>query len=346
MLLFYRTWDRVRGRHEGGFRKMFILGVGAAHPEVEVTDELLASMGLVPNAQEAQLLSRFGVKTRRTSLPQDYITTTKNREVLEGRSAALASPTSLAVAASRQALERAGITTEQVGLILADTATPYQTCPSEAQRLGGALGIKIPAYDIVAGSASLPLYLEMLSSWKPERIPDYVLCVSTNTLSQHVAYSGSAVPAHLYGDAASAFVVSPRHAGKFKVVDSYLERRGFLKANTVVERHVSFADDALLPKAEVVEMIAEGLKRISSEKVPSAIVGPQLYSGEFAEYEKTLGLASGALISATTRAGYALGASCGVALSSLWDTTKQGAAIALLHAGDGVWSGSIVVASE
>lgn len=325
---------------------MFILGVGAAHPEVEVTDEFLASIGVTPTAQETQLLSRFGVETRRSSIPQDYVRTTKNSDVLEGRAVALASPTSLAVTASRQALERAGITTEQIGLIIADTATPYQTCPSEAQRIGGALGIKIPAYDIVAGSASLPLYLEMLSSWKPERIPDYVLCVSTNTLSQHVAYSGSAVPAYLYGDAAAAFVISPRHAGKFKLVDSYLERRGFLRAGSVVERHLSFVDDALLPKTEVQEMIAQGLKKISNDKVPSAIIGPQLYSGEFADYEKALGLPSGALISATTRTGYALGASCGVALSALWDTTKQGAAIALLHAGDGVWSGSIVLASE
>ena len=325
---------------------MYILGVGAAHPEVEVSDEFLASIGLVPNAQEAQLLSRFGVRTRRVSISQDYITTTKNREVLEGRDVALASPTALAVTAIRQALDRAGITTEQVGIIIADTATPYQTCPSEAQRIGGALGIKIPAYDIVAGSASLPLYLEILSSWKLERIPDYVLCVSTNTLSQHVAYSGSALPAHLYGDAAAAFVFSPRHVGRLKVVDSYLERRGFLKASSVVERHLSFADDALLPKEEVQEMIAQGLKRISSGKTLSAIVGPQLYSGEFSEYENALGLTSGVLISGTSRAGYALGASCGVALSSLWDTTTQGAAIALLHAGDGVWSGSIVLASE
>lgn len=325
---------------------MFILGVGAAHPEVLFTDEFLGSIGLAPTEQETQLLARFGVQSRRASLPQDYVTTTKNRDVLEGRPVALTSPTTLAVTASRQALERAGITTEQIGLIIADTATPYQTCPSEAQRIGGALGIKIPAYDIVAGSASLPLYLEMLSSWKPERIPDYVLCVSTNTLSQHVAYSGSAVPAYLYGDAAAAFVISPRHGGKFKVVDSYLERRGFLRASSVVERHLSFVDDALLPKTEVQEMISQGLKRISNDKAPSAIIGPQLYSGEFADYEKALGLASGALVSATTRTGYALGASCGVALSSLWDTTQQGAAIALLHAGDGVWSGSIVLASE
>ena len=324
---------------------MFILGVGSAHPDVEVTDEFLASLGLVPTEQESQLLARFGVRTRRGSLPLEYIKSSRNKEVLNGRTSAVATPTSLAVAASRQALERAGVTAEQIGLIIADTATPYQTCPSEAQRLGGALGVKIPAYDIVAGSASLPLYLEMLSSWKPERLPDYVLCVSTNTVSQHVAFSGTALPAYLFGDAAAAFVISPRHSGRFKIVDSYVERRGFLKASSSVDRHVSFNAENLLPPDEVREMLAQGLKRISGVTAPSVVVGPQLYSGEFLRYESDLGMRPGSFVSGSATTGYALGASYGVALSSLWGSTATGAAIAVLHVGDGMWSGSVVLAS-
>lgn len=324
---------------------MFIVGVGSAHPDVEVTDEFLVSVGLRPTEQEAQLLTRFGVRGRRGSLPLKYIQESRNAEVLNGRASALASPTSLAVAASRQALERAGITPEQVGLIIADTATPYQTCPSEAQRIGGALAIKIPAYDIVAGSSSLPLFVEMLSSWKPERLPDYILCVSTNTLSQHVSFSGAALPAYLYGDAAAAFVLSPRHSGKFKIIDSYIERRGFLRPSTVVERHVSFREDAILPSQEVQEMVAQGLKRSSQVMPLKSVVGPQLFSGEFSRYEEVFGMPKGSFVSGTSSSGYALGASCGVALSSLWGGIASGSAVAVLHVGDGVWSGSVVLAS-
>lgn len=324
---------------------MFILGVGSAHPDVEVSDEFLASLGLVPTEQEAQILARFGVQARRVSLPLDYIRNSRNKEVLNGRACAVASPTSLAVAACRQALERAGVTAEQIGLIIADTATPYQTCPSEAQRIGGALAVKIPAYDIVAGSASLPLYLEMLSSWRPERLPDYILCVSTNTVSQHVSFSGSAVPAYVYGDAAAAFVISPRHSGKFKIVDSYVERRGFLKTCSSIERHASFNAEALLAPIEVQEMVSQGIKRVSKNGSPSVVVGPQLYSGEFSQLETSLGMRPGTFVSGTHSTGYALGASCGVALSSLWGTLPSGSAVAVLHAGDGMWSGSVVLAS-
>ena len=326
---------------------MFILGIGAAHPDVEVTDEVLASLGLTPTDQEARSLARFGVRSRRASLPLEYIKDTKNREVLEARPQALATPTSLAAAASRQALERAGIAAEQIGLILADTATPYQTCPSEAQRLGCALGVKIPAYDVVVGAASLPLYLEMLTSWKPERLPDYVLCVSTNTFSQHVAYGGSStIPAYLYGDAASAFVLSPRHAGKMKVASSFVENSTKRPASSVVERHVSCPTDAALSAGEIVEKLSLSLGRLSASKAPTKVVGPQLYAGEFGEYEKALGLAQSSMISGTRDVGYALGASAGVALSSLWDSARGGDVIAVLHAGDGAWGGSVVVAAE
>ncbi len=326
---------------------MFILGIGAAHPDVEITDEVLSSLGLTPTDQEARSLARFGVRSRRASLPLEYIKGTKNSEVLEGRPNALATPTSLAATASRQALERAGIAAEQVGLILADTATPYQTCPSEAQRLGSALGVKIPAYDVVVGAASLPLYLEMLSSWKPERVPDYVLCVSTNTFSQHVAYGGSsAIPAYLYGDAASAFVLSPRHTGKLKVASSFVENSMKRPATSVVERHVSCPADAALSTGEIVEKLSLSLGQLSTAKLPAKVVGPQLYAGEFSEYEKALGLAQGSMISGTRDVGYALGASAGVALSSLWDSARAGDAIAVLHAGDGAWGGSVVVAAE
>lgn len=329
---------------------MFILGVGAAHPDCEVSDEFLASVGLAPSERDSAHLRRFGVVSRRVSLPLDYIERTKNVEVLDGRAVAVATPTSLAASAARQALARAGIGVESIGLVIADTATPHQTCPSEAQRIAGALGIKVPAYDVIGGTASLPLYVEMLSSWKPERVPDYVLCVSTNTPSQHVSYASDVVESHLYGDAAAALVISPRHDGKLTLVDSYLERRGFLASTSVVKRHISVSRESFLPRAEVQGMIEQGLRRSSEksggQKTLTKVIGPQLYSGEFPDYESALGLERGTLISGSAQSGYALGSSCGVALSSVWDSIAPGERVAILHVGDGMWSGSVLLGSE
>jgi len=323
---------------------MFILGVGAAYPEVEISDLFLASIGLLPSKEEAIILARVGVRSRRTSLPIEYIQTTKNLTALKGREVASSSPTTLGESAARQALERAGVSADQVGLVIADCGTPHQSCPSEAQRIAGALGLKVPAYDVVAGEAALPFYLDMLSAWKPDRLPDYILFISANTPTQHVAYAGQALPAYLYGDAAAALVLSPRRKGKLKVGASYLGRHGALRASSVVGRHLSFNAEPLLAQGDVASAIAHGLKTLSGSRMDH-IIGPQLYGGEFQSYETSCGLSQGAMISGVERIGYSVGASHGVALANIWDSIEPDAQIAVVHVGDGMVSGSMLVGS-
>lgn len=323
---------------------MFILGAGAATPTTELSDQFLSSLGLNLTETEQGIVARAGITTRYTSLPVEYIKETKNRDVLTARSVATVSPTALGVDAARQALARAGITAEQVGLVLADTATPNQTCPSEAQRICGALGVKIPAYDIVAGDAALSVYLEILSSWKPERIPDYVLCVSTNTPTQHVRYENDALPAYVYGDAASAVVLSPRARGKLEVVDSFARRHGALKQTSTVGYHISMDPSVALAENVVVTAVREGLARAQG-RACSVLVAPALYATDIARGELALGAESPRIVSSSRTVGYALGASSGVGLASEWDSVAAGERLAILHVGNGMVAGNIMIAS-
>ena len=323
---------------------MFILGAGAATPTTELSDSFLASLGLSLTEKGKGIIARAGVTSRYTSLPLEYIKETKNRDVLAARSIATSSPTALGVEAARQAIARAGITAEQVGLVLADTATPNQTCPSEAQRICGALGLKVPAYDIVAGDATLSFYVELLSSWKPERLPDYVLCVSTNTPTQHVLFENDALPAYLYGDAASAVVLSPRVTGKFSVSSSFARRRGAFKPISTVGYHVSTDVSAGLAEDVVVAAVQEGLSQASGE-ARSVVIAPELYAADVVHNAPKLGVENVRIVSSSRTTGYSLGASSGVALSSEWDSVPAGKHIAVLHVGDGMVAGSIIVAS-
>lgn len=329
---------------------MYILGAGAAYPDTELTNEFLQSLGLGLTEEERSVLSRLGIHSRRTTLPLEYIASTRNLDVLEARAQATLSPTELGVRAARQALDRAGITMEQVGLVIADSATPYQTCPAEAHRIAGAFGVKVASYDIVAGSGAIPLYIEMLSTWKPERIPEYVLCVSTNTPSQQVSFAGSSLSSYVFGDAASAVVLSSRHTGKLRVVDSYLRKQSAYKPVVSVSHHISFAAEHLLPQEEVVTLIEQGLKRLS-EKFGLAMddimfVGPQLFCGELSTCAARLGISADKCALETADKGYALGSSAGAALASRWDQIEAGRQVVVIHAGDGLWSGSILLASE
>jgi len=163
---------------------MFIVGAGAAYPQGVLSNEHLSELGIRLSKEDSAVFDRFGVQARRSTLTRDFLSKHSSPDVLESRAAAVMTPTQLAVEAAKQAMDRACITTEQVGLIIADCATPYQTCPSEAQRLGGSLGLKVPAYDISAGASAFALSLDVLSSWREDRLPDYVLCVSTNVPTQ------------------------------------------------------------------------------------------------------------------------------------------------------------------
>jgi 3-oxoacyl-[acyl-carrier-protein] synthase-3 len=326
------------------------MGVGAAYPDTELTDGFLESLGLQLTDAERGILARLGIRSRRTSLPVDYISTTRNVDLLEARSKAVMSPTELGVLAARQALQRAGITIEQVGLLIADSATPYQTCPAEAHRIAGAFGVKVSSYDIVAGAGAIPLYIEMLSTWKPERIPDYVLFVSTNTPSQQVLFAASGLAPYVYGDAASAVVLSCRHRGKLKVLDSYLRKQSECQPLVAVNHHITFSAEHLPLEEEVLNLVEQGLKRLSEKFSLSmselVLVGPQPLCGDLATHSARLGVSPDRLVCGAADIGYSIGASIGVAMSSRWDQLGTGQQMAVIHAGDGLWSGSILLASE
>jgi 3-oxoacyl-[acyl-carrier-protein] synthase-3 len=327
-----------------------ILGAGVAYPDVELSDEFLGEIGSDLEPSSRGLLSRLGVVSRRVSLPLDYIEATKNTDALEGRKVATCTPTALGAAAVKQALDRAGVLPEQIGLLIADTATPHQTCPSEAQRIAGSLQLKIPAYDMVGGAGALPLCLETFKNWKPERLPEFVVCVSTNTPSQHVDYSKSSIAAHLFGDAASAIVVSTRTAGKVKLVDSYLRRSSAYRSLFTIDRHLSLSVDALLPANEICQMVTQGIKRLKEKHDvdfgSAKLIGPQLFDGQMVSLAGDLGIEIDAIVSTNQHFGYSIGSSIGAALATAWDGISSGEQVVIIHAGDGLWSGSVLLASD
>ncbi len=318
---------------------MFILGAGASYPEGVITDSDLAALGIPLSAATQDALARSGVKARRTILPDGFIRTHKGADVLQSRAAATSSPTALGLAAARQALARAGVAAEQVGLVLADCATPRQTCPSEAQRIAGSLGLKVPAYDITAGIGALALVLDVLGSWKPERVPDYVLCMSTNTPTELVRYGEDPLAASLLGDAASAVVVSPRHRAGLEARRSFLTRDRSVRPPVSVSRAVSV--DLSMPGELLRNQLSSGLLQLGAPKA-ARLIGPQLFGAELQRIAASLSVDPDKVVDSAKEAGYSLGSSLGCALSAVWDEVSRGESVAILHEGDGISAGALL----
>lgn len=322
---------------------MFILGAGSAYPEGVLTDEHITALGLSVSASERAAASRFGVRCRRSALPESYLARARNADVLEARKVTTITPTALAVSAVKQAVERAGISLEQIGLIIADCATPHQTCPSEAQRIGGALGLKVPAYDITAGAGALTLSLALLASWKPERMSEYVLCVSVNTPTELLRFSEGGLSAQLLGDAASAVIVSAKHPGRLQVLRTRLERERGVRSPITVKRFVTIRHEDLMPQPILRDRLSAGLLNLGATK-GAYFVGPQLFCGDLVSIAGALGVSPEKVVTEAVNHGYSLGSSAGCCISSLWDSVKNGDEIAVLHEGDGVSSGVLLKA--
>ena len=192
---------------------MYILGAATVEPETTFDDDFLSELGIKKPA---------GVETtsRPSVLKREYVRVSKNKDVRAAQLNQLSSPTDLGYFAALKALNAANISAESLGLVLGDTATPEQTIPSEAQRIAGRLGLKVPAYDILGLGGALSLFFSRLYSVREETLPDYILLVTTNTPTVYTDYS-DAKSAYLFGDSAVAILVSPRIESSYKATISW-----------------------------------------------------------------------------------------------------------------------------
>jgi 3-oxoacyl-[acyl-carrier-protein] synthase III len=252
-----------------------VLGLGAAVPERIIDNKLLGDLGLISNGD---ILKRSGIVARHTTLMLDYIRTTKNACIGEAVYNAVESPTDLAQRAAHIALKRAGITSEQLGLIIGECSTPVETTPSEAQRLGNRLGLRIPAFDVCAGYIGpAGLAFETLEQLRTERIPDYILIVSTQTPTQKVDYS-QGIEGLIFGDCAVAMVVSASIPGPVRMTRSSFkssDRSGQISFNTlsraIIKQPLDFNEIGRVAADVVRQAVSDG---VALERC--AFVGPQI----------------------------------------------------------------------
>ncbi|OFE16823.1 3-oxoacyl-ACP synthase [Humibacillus sp. DSM 29435] len=172
--------DLGPGRHSR------VLGVGAYRPARVVTNaELVDKI----DSSDQWIRERTGIISRHFAA--------ENESVID-----------MAEAASRQALELAGIRADQIGFVLLATVThPYQT-PAAAPELAYRLGSTAPALDISAACAGYCFGVGMASDLVKAGSADYVLVVGVEKLSDFTdPYDRGS--AFIFGDGAGACVIGP-----------------------------------------------------------------------------------------------------------------------------------------
>jgi len=240
----------------------FLHGLGHFHPENEITNAFLEELDI--GTSEAWIMERVGIRSRRTTMPLDYIRTTRNRDPRAAQEATLYSSAEAGRRAGVMALERAGITARDEGMVIAGSSVTDSSTPAEACNIARALGIEAPALDVNSACTSFFALFHVLSFADPAKLPDFVLLVSPESFTRTVSYDDR-TSAVLWGDGAAAAVVSTKTRGRIEVLGSMLQSSPAGSAKVVVPRTGHFRQEgrtvqmfAIRRSAEMVERLRTG----------------------------------------------------------------------------------------
>src|SRR5918995_177094 len=158
-----------------------ITGWGEALPERVLTNADLEKM---VDTSDEWIVSRTGIRERRVVGRDD-------------------STTSLATAAGRKALARAGRTAEEIDLIVVGTATPDDFLVSQSCLVQAELGGNAGAFDVGAACAGFVTALSAGTQFVSAGVYQRALVIGVDTLTRYVDYTDRSTCV-LFGDGAGA----------------------------------------------------------------------------------------------------------------------------------------------
>jgi 3-oxoacyl-[acyl-carrier-protein] synthase III len=178
-------------------RGCVITGWGGALPSTVVTNSDLES---ILDTSDAWIVERSGVRTRRAATGP-FVSPPPPLHPPGG----LGTTAALAIEAGRQALDSAGATADEIGLVLLCTTSPDQMMPATSSVVAGELGITGGAVDLNAACAGFTYGLVtaagMLSTGAQK-----VLLIGAETMSRVISWENR-TNAFLFGDGAGALVM-------------------------------------------------------------------------------------------------------------------------------------------
>lgn len=199
-----------------------ILGTGAYLPEPVLTNADLEKM---VDTSDKWIMERTGIKERRVAAPEEDVAT-------------------MGEAASRQALENAGIALEDLRYIIVGSNTPNYMFPATAIRIQHSLGLdnKLGAFDIQAGCSGFNYALHVAENLIKGN-SGYALVVGVDANTRMLDFTDRTTCV-LFGDGAGAVVIGP--TDRSRLMASFVASR--YNGRLYLENEFSHLNSPFLPK--------------------------------------------------------------------------------------------------
>ncbi len=169
-----------------------ILSTGCDYPAEVLTN---ADLEQIVETSDEWITTRTGIRERRKAGDNEYTS-------------------QFAVRAGRQAIERAGLTPEDIDLIICATTTPDQILPSTGCLIQRDLGcVNAAGMDVFAACSGFIYGITMVESMIRTGQIRYALVIGAEVLTKYVDYTDRTTCV-IFGDGAGAAVLGPVEDGK------------------------------------------------------------------------------------------------------------------------------------
>ncbi|MCF0235026.1 MAG: ketoacyl-ACP synthase III [Thermoguttaceae bacterium] len=213
-----------------------IAGTGSYLPERVVTNDELAER--LPQTSDEWIYTHTGIRERHIAAPDE-------------------SASAMGIEAAKRAMEQAGVTPEDLGLIIVSTSTPdYAPTPLTACVIQHKLGASnAAAFDLSAACCGFIYNLEIAKNFFSN--PNFtrpILIVASEVMSRKVDWQDHKT-CILFGDGAGAAVLVPENGpGESGIYDSIMKADGAGGKHLTLEGGCRASDSLHHPMAHVLQM--------------------------------------------------------------------------------------------
>jgi len=325
---------------------LYLHGIGHFHPENAITNRFLEELEI--GTDEAWIMERVGIRERRTVLPLDYIRETKNREPRAAHEASLYTNAQMAASAARMALDRAGLTPGDIGLVISGSSIPSHTTPAEAATVAAELGIDAPCFDVNSACATFGMQVDLLNRMVAEKLSPFVLITQPEGITRAIDF-GDRSSAVLFGDACTAAVLSASVKARVAVLESNRGTQASVWEKVSIPFASHFRQDGHAVQGFAIRRMTEslqGLKAGLADKGRFRFIGHQANLGALQTVCERAGVPEERHWHNVSEFGNTGSAGASAVLSEHWDELSPGDRVAICLVGAGLTWANLLLAVE